>query len=151
MWIIGGGVDFMRFLLSWLATAIAVTVAIWLVPGIDIIGGVTSWGAIIIFGLILSLINMAIKPILQVLSLPITIITLGIFYLIINTLMLYLATWIANGLFGVGFIIAGFGSAFIASIVISIISAIVNAITGAKREKKGMKYSRGNGRNSYYR
>ncbi len=118
----------MRFLLRWVITALAVAAAVWLVPGIDIIGGDSAWIGIALFGLILSLINISIKPILQILSLPVTILTLGIFYLIVNTLLLYIAAWLANGLFGVGFFIEGFGSAFFASIVISIVSAIVNAI-----------------------
>ncbi|MEG0147359.1 MAG: phage holin family protein, partial [Raoultibacter sp.] len=51
-----------------------------------------------------------------------------------NTAMLYLAQWIANGIFQVGFIIDTFGSAFVASIVISIVSAILNSVTGANNE-----------------
>lgn len=121
----------MWFILRWLATAVAAAVAVWLVPGIEIVSFESSWIAIILFALVLSLIDMSIKPILQLLSLPISILTLGIFYLIVNTLMLYLAAWIANGIFGSGFYIASFGSAFVASIVISIVSAIVNGITGA--------------------
>ena len=89
-----------------------------------------SWVGIALFALILSLVNMSIKPILQVLSLPVTVLTLGIFYLIVNTLLLYLAAWLANGLFGAGFYIASFGSAFVASIVISIVSALVNGLVG---------------------
>lgn len=123
----------MRFLLRWLATALAVAVAIWLVPGIEIIGGSESWVAVAILALVLALINASIKPILQILSLPISVLTLGIFYLVVNTFLLYLASWIANGIFQVGFIIDTFGSAFVASIVISIVSAIVNAITGANK------------------
>ena len=75
--------------------------------------------------------NISIKPILQVLSLPVTIITLGIFYLVVNTAMLYLAAGLANGLFDIGFEIATFGSGFVAAIVISIVSAIVNGIVGS--------------------
>ena len=73
----------MRFLLRWVITALAVAAAVWLVPGIDIIGGDSAWIGIALFGLILSLINISIKPILQILSLPVTILTLGIFYLIV--------------------------------------------------------------------
>lgn len=120
----------MSFLLRWLATAIAVAVAVWLVPGIEIIGGESAWVGIAIFALILSLVDISVKPIMQLLSLPITVLTLGIFYVIINTAMLYLAAWLANGLFGVGFWIAGFGWAFLASIVISIVSTIVNSLVG---------------------
>lgn len=120
----------MNFIIRWLVTAIAVGVAVWIVPGIEVIGGTEAWVAIAIFGLILALINVSIKPLMQVLSLPITVITLGIFYLIVNTLMLYVAAWLANGIFQVGFVIATFGSAFVASIVISIVSGIMNAIVG---------------------
>lgn len=118
----------MMFLIRWLVTAIAAGVAVWLVPGIEIIGGDSAWVAIAIFALFLSLIDMGIKPILQVLSLPITVLTLGIFYLIVNTLLLYLAAWLANGIFGIGFMIMSFGSAFVASIVISLVSALLNAL-----------------------
>lgn len=126
----------MKVILRWLATALAVGVALWLIPGIEILGGIEDWGAIALFALILALINMSVKPILQVLSLPITILTLGIFYLIVNTFMLYLSSWIANGVFHVGFVIDDFGSAFLASIVISIVAGVVNAITGANKEER---------------
>ncbi len=120
----------MNFILRWLVTAIAVGVAVWLVPGIDLVGGNEAWVAIALFGLILSLINISIKPLMQLLSLPISFITLGVFYLVVNTLMLYIAAWLANGIFQVGIDIVTFGSAFVASIVISIVSAIMNSIVG---------------------
>ena len=118
----------MSFLIRWLVTAVAVAAAVWLVPGIELIGGDSAWVGIAIFALILSLVDISVKPLMQLLSLPITLLTLGIFYLIMNTAMLYLAAWLANGLFGVGFWIASFGSAFVASIVISIVSAIMNTL-----------------------
>lgn len=120
----------MGFIIRWLVTAVAVGVAVWLVPGIDIIGGTSAWAGIALFALVLSLVNISIKPILQVLSLPVTMLTLGIFYLVVNTLLLYVAAWLANGIFQVGFVIATFGSAFVASIVISVVSGIVNAFVG---------------------
>lgn len=120
----------MNFIIRWIVTAIAVGAAVWLVPGVEVINNGSSWAGIVFFALILSLINMSIKPILQVLSLPVTVLTLGIFYIIVNTLLLYIAAWLANGLFGAGFYIASFGSAFVASIVISIVSALVNSLVG---------------------
>jgi len=120
----------MSFLIRWLVTAIAVAAAVWLVPGIELIGGDSAWVGIAIFALILSLVNISVKPLMQILSLPVTVVTLGIFYLIVYTIMLYLAAWLANGLFGIGFWISGFGSAFLASIVISIVSALVNSLIG---------------------
>lgn len=120
----------MHFIVRWLVTAVAVAAAVWLVPGIEVVGTTESWVAIAITGLALALIDMSVKPILQVLSLPVTCLTFGIFYLIVNTIMLYLAAWLSNGMFNVGFVIASFGSAFVASIVISIVSAIMNSIVG---------------------
>lgn len=119
----------MNFFLRWLITAIAVAVAVWLVPGVGVLGS-QLWVGVLILALFLALINMSIKPILQLLSLPVTVITLGIFYIVVNTLMLYIAAWLANALFGVGFEIATFGSAFVAAIVISIVSVILNGILG---------------------
>ena len=120
----------MNFIIRWIVTAISVAAAVWLVPGIEILSNSASWVGIAFFALILSLINMSIKPILQILSLPVTVLTLGIFYLVVNTLLLYIVAWLANGLFGAGFYIASFGSAFVASIVISLVSALVNGLIG---------------------
>lgn len=125
----------MNFIIRWIITAIAVAAAIWIVPGIALVGGDSAWVGIAIFALILSLINISVKPVLQILSLPVTILTLGIFYIVVNTLMLYLAAWLANGLFGVGFFIGNFGSAFLASIVISIVDVILNAVIGSDDSK----------------
>lgn len=120
----------MSFIIRWVVTAIAVAAAVWIVPGIQLVGGDAAWVGIAIFALVLSLIDISVKPVLQALSLPVTVLTLGLFYLVVNTILLYLAAWLANSLFGIGFLIEGFGSAFLASIVISIVSAIVNALIG---------------------
>lgn len=123
----------MSFLIRWLVTAIAAGVAVWIVPGVAIIGSAQTWVGVIIFALILSLVNVAIKPIAQVLSLPLTVLTLGIFYIVVNTLMIYLAAWLSDSIFAIGFHIQSFGSAFLASIIISIVSALVNALIGNDR------------------
>ena len=117
----------MSFILRWIVTAVAVAAAVWLVPGVFVWND-STWVAVILVALILSLIDMSIKPILQLFSIPISVLTLGIFYIVVNTLMLYLAAWLANGLFGAGFEITTFGSGFVAAIVISIVSVILNAV-----------------------
>lgn len=121
----------MQFILRTIAIFVAVAVAARLVPGINVIGAGAAWGSILIVALVIALFNMTIKPILQILGLPITIISLGVFYLVINTLLLYIAAGISNALFGAGLEIASFGSGFVAAIVISIVSTIMNAILGA--------------------
>ena len=123
----------MKFVVSWIVTAVAVAAAVWLVPGITIVGH-DGTVAVAIMALVLSLINVSIKPILQFLSLPITVLTLGIFYLVVNALLLEVAAGAATGLFGSGIAISGFGAALIGSIVISIVSGLVNNLIGAEKK-----------------
>ena len=119
----------MNFLIRWIVTAVAVGVAVWIVPGIQSVGP-NATIATVALALIFSLINVSLKPLLQILSLPITILTLGIFYIVVNALLLMLAAWAANGIFGSGIVITDFWSAFFGSIIISIVSAIVNGLIG---------------------
>ncbi len=118
----------MRFILQWVLTGVAVSVAVVLVPGIGVVG--TQWVAVFLTALVLSLIDMSIKPILQLLSLPVTVLTLGVFALILNALLLELASWLTVNLFGSGIVIGSFWSALIGAIIISIALAIINALTG---------------------
>ena len=119
----------MGFIIRWIVTAVSVGVAVWIVPGITTVGG-NAVLAIAVGALVLALINVSLKPILQFLSLPISVITLGIFYLIVNALLLELAAWLSSGIFTSGIAVDGFGSAFLGSIVISIVSALVNGLIG---------------------
>lgn len=119
----------MNFIVRWVVTAIAVGAAVWIVPGIDAIGGSATL-SVIVLALVLALVNVSIKPVLQLFSLPMTVLTLGIFYLVVNALLLELAAWLAGGIFGSGIAISGFGAAFLGSIIISIVSALVNGLIG---------------------
>ena len=119
----------MNFIIRWIVTAIAVGAAVWIVPGLEAIGS-NATVSVIVLALVLALINTSIKPVLQFLSLPISVLTLGIFSLIVNALMLELAAWLAGGIFGSGIAISGFGAAFLGSIIISIVSALVNGLIG---------------------
>ena len=119
----------MNFIISWVASAISVAAAVAIVPGIQPVGS-DSTMAIIMMALALSLVNASIKPIAQALSLPLTVLTLGIFFLIVNALLLELAAWASTGLFGSGIAVSSFGSAFFGSIIISIVSALVNSFIG---------------------
>lgn len=79
-----------------------------------------DWKTIIALGLVFAIVNAVVKPILKVLSLPITILTLGIFALVINALVLMLAFKLVPSAS-----IAGFGTAFWASIVLSIVNSVL--------------------------
>lgn len=122
----------MQFVLRTIAIFVAVAVAVWLVPGINIVGEGAAIGSIAVMALIIALLNMTVKPLLQILGLPITILSLGVFYLVINTVLLYLAAAMGNALFDAGFVISSFVSGFVGSIVISIVSAIMNSILGVE-------------------
>lgn len=118
----------MEFLGTWLVTAIATAAAIALVPGINAVGG--SFLGPVMCALALALVNAIIKPVVEVMSLPITIVSLGLFLLIINAFMLEIAGSISISLFGSGIEISSFGAAIAGSIVISLASMIIGPIIG---------------------
>lgn len=122
----------MNFFARWLATAVAAAVAVFLVPGIGVLGDQSALAPVVAFALILALIDCTIKPVLQLLGAPISILTLGIFYIMINAALLYLAAGISGALFGVGIYIGSWFSALLAAIIISIVSSIMEAILGVE-------------------
>lgn len=109
----------MRFMLNWLFTSIAIAIATFLVPGIQPFGFAEAWVCFAFVGLFLNIVDSFVKPFLTVISLPLTIITLGIFQLVVNSFMLELASYLSVNLLGVGISIASFGSAFMGSILVS--------------------------------
>lgn len=128
-----------RFIIRWAINAVALYAAIQLVPGI--MTQDTGWGAILGLALIFGLVNALISPILKVLTCPLIILTLGLFTLVINTLVFYLAGQIGTW-FGIGFEVATFGAAFFGGLVTSIVSIFLTLIfkdemkPNRKRRKK---------------
>ncbi len=120
----------MQCIVRWIAAVIATAVSVFLIPGVTTVGGESAWIALAIFGLILALADMVVKPILKVLTLPITVLTLGIFYLFINAIVLIIASNISISLFGCGVQFSSLFTAFLASIVISIVEAIISGVIG---------------------
>ena len=115
----------MTFVLNWIFTAIAIAFAAWIVPGIAPFGPYEAWMCFLFAGLFLSLVNSLVKPIVSLLSLPVTILTLGIFQLVVNAFMLELASWLSVNVLGAGIAISGFTAALFGSIIISIGCAIL--------------------------
>lgn len=107
-------------LISFAGSALALFITAQIVPGFEIITIPTLIFATIVFGLI----NAFIKPVLKLVSLPITLITLGLFAIIINAFCLGFAAWIVPG-----FEIQGFIPAIIGAIVLSIVSTVLGMIT----------------------
>src|SRR3712207_362163 len=94
-----------RFVLNLAINIIAILVAVWLVPGIELRG---PWWAPVAVALLFGLINTGIRPFLLLLALPFLIVTLGFFLLIVNGLLLYLTSWLAQG-FNIDFTIRSLG------------------------------------------
>ena len=109
----------MQFLLTWLATAISLLITAWIVPGLSI----TSVGAAAIGAIILGLVNAIIKPVLILLTLPLTILTFGLFLLFVNAFTLGLVGYLTPG-----FSVNGFFPAILGAIVLSLVSGIINQI-----------------------
>lgn len=130
----------MRFLGSVIITGLALWVTALILPGMhlgddsaSVLTQVLTIGAI---ALVLSLINAIIRPVLSFLALPLTCLTLGLFQLVINTLMLLLASWV-SGLMGLTLQFDSFWWALGAGVIIGLLSAIVEGITGVGDERAG--------------
>ena len=129
----GGDNGPMRFLGHLIVTGLALWVTALILPGMHLgddsatlLSQVLTIGAI---ALILALINTIVKPLLSFLAFPITCLTLGLFQLVINTLMLLLAGWV-SGLVGLTLEFDTFWWALLAGVIIGILSGIVEAVTG---------------------
>ena len=115
-----------RLLIRWIVTAIAITAAVLLIPGIHVDPNGSAFGAIAVMALVLGLVNAFLKPILSFLSCGLIIATLGLFTLVINAGTLLISSWIAQNWLGVGFSVDGFWPAFWGAIVISIVSFLLS-------------------------
>lgn len=109
----------MGLIIRILISAVAVYIASTVIPGIT----VTGFGAAVIVAIVLGLLNAFLKPILVILTIPITILTLGLFYLVINVIMVYLAASLIDG-----FAVSGFFAALLFSILVSIVTWAIDAI-----------------------
>jgi putative membrane protein len=109
----------MRFLVNWLITAAALWFTAWLVPGITVEGT----KALLLAALVIGLINAIVKPVLVFLTFPVTLLTLGIFYLVLNGLLFYLAAALTPG-----FRLSGFAAAFFGALVLSVVGLLLHAI-----------------------
>ena len=116
----------MGFIIRVLLTAVAVYLATRIIPGVSVNEDIQTS---IIVALVLALLNTFIKPILVILTIPITIVTLGLFLLIINALMVKWAARIVDG-----FEVDGWGPAILFSLFVSIVSYILQSIVGRDKD-----------------
>ena len=107
----------MKLLIKWLLSAAALLAVAYLYSGVV----VNSFGAALIAAFVIGLFNMILRPVLPVLTLPITVITLGLFLFVINALMF----WSASGVLS-GFAVAGFGAALLGSLIYSVFGVLID-------------------------
>lgn len=109
----------MKILIHWLLSAIAVWLVSEIVPGFM----VASLGAALIAALVIGLVNATLGLVLKIVTFPLTVMTLGIFWLVINGLMLLVAAQLVPG-----FAISGFMAAFFGAIVLSLLNMVLKAV-----------------------
>jgi putative membrane protein len=119
----------MNFLVKTIANAGALAVAVWLLDKITLTGDSTGKkiGTLILVALIFGLVNFLVKPLVKLLSLPLLILTLGLFTLVVNALMLLLTSWLADQV-DLSFHVEGFWTAVLGGLIISVVSWALNVV-----------------------
>jgi putative membrane protein len=113
-----------RLVLKWALNSFALFFVMRLVPGIRI----DRFQELLLATLVIALLNVFLKPVILLLTLPVTVLTLGLFSLVINGLIFYLAAYLVPG-----FHVAGFGSAFVAAFLFSLFSSVLNMMFGTRK------------------
>src|SRR6185295_10662773 len=116
----------MRFLARLILNGLAIIVAAWLLPGIQI----TSPLAALAAGVILGFVNAIVRPVLFLLTLPLTLLTLGLFIFVLNAICFALTAWVVPG-----FSVDWFGWALLGALMVSVVSWILNGIVVGKKER----------------
>jgi putative membrane protein len=106
--------------IRWISNTVALYVAAWLLTGVDY---GDQWWTLLIAGAVFTVVNMAVKPILAVLSIPFIVVTLGLFYFLINVLMLYLTDWLVPD-----FEIETFWWGALAAIIVSFVNFVMHRL-----------------------
>ena len=117
----------MRLLLHWILSAVAVWIVAHIVPGISVSGPVAALIAAAVIGLV----NATLGLLLKIITFPLTILTLGLFWFVINALMLELAAALVNG-----FYVRGFVPALIGAVMLSLVSSVLQWLVMPSRESR---------------
>jgi putative membrane protein len=115
-----------RFVVHWLVLTVALAATAWLLPGVTFSSGL----ALLVAGLVLGFLNAVLKPLLVLLTLPLTVVTLGLFYFVLNAILFALAATLVPG-----FTVAGFGSAFAGAIITSLVSLLLASLVGPRAQR----------------
>ena len=115
----------MRLLLRFACNAVALYVAAWAISGVSY---GDDWWSLLIAAAVFTLVNMWVKPILTLLSLPFIIVTLGLFLLVVSVFMLYITDWLVRD-----FDISSFGAGLLGAIVVSVVNWILSFVIPGER------------------
>jgi len=116
----------MRFLARLVLNGLAIIIAAWLLPGIHI----TSPLSALLAGVILGFVNAIVRPVLFFLTLPLTLLTLGLFIFVLNAICFALTAWLVPG-----FSVDGFFSALVGALLVSVVSWILNGLVVGRSER----------------
>jgi putative membrane protein len=116
----------MRFLARLVLNGLAIIVATWLLPGIHIASPLSA----LVAGVILGFVNAIVRPVLLLLTLPFTLLTLGLFIFVVNAICFALTAWLVPG-----FSVDGFFSALFGALLVSVVSWILNGLVVGRRER----------------
>jgi putative membrane protein len=115
----------MRLVVRWAANAVALYVAAWLLPGVTY---GDQWWTLLVAAAVFTLVNMWLRPVVRLLSLPLIILTLGLFLFVVNVLMLYVTDWLVRD-----FDIRSFGAGVLAAIIVSVVNWVLHALVPGPR------------------
>jgi putative membrane protein len=115
----------LRLLVRFVVNAGALYVAAWALPGVTY-GG--AWETLLVAAAVFTLVNALIKPVVTVLSIPFIVLTLGLFYFLVNVLMLYVTDWLVGD-----FDIETFWAGALAAIIVSVVNAVLHALVPGER------------------
>jgi putative membrane protein len=115
----------LRLLVHWVINALALLAVAYLYPGVQ----VASFWAALVAALVLGFVNILVRPLIVILTLPVTILTLGLFLFVINALLFWLVAEVVQG-----FTVTGFGAALLGSILYSLITLIAGWLLFSRRK-----------------
>jgi putative membrane protein len=120
-------------LLHWILNAAALWIAAALVPGLDFTGGP---GRLLLLAAVFGLVNSTLRPLLAILTCPLIVVTLGLFTLVINAVMLLVTGWLSES-WNLGFTVSGFWAAFFGGLVVGLVSMILSLAIAPKTLEGG--------------
>ena len=127
----------MRLVLRLLANAAALAVATVLLGGISLTAPTTQGKVVtlLVVALIFGVLNAVVKPVFTLVTVPLVLLTLGLFLVVINALMLLLTSWVSNRV-DLGWSVEGFGTAVLGALIVSVVSFLLNAFVPDRRSDR---------------